>query len=245
MNALFYIFSSLALVSSIMVIQALNPVHSVLFLILVFFNSAAVLLLLGLDFFALIFLVVYVGAIAVLFLFVIMMLSIKDAEINEKRLRYLPIGAVLAFGFALEIFLVVNNDFIPLDTLYPTAIFKALQQDENLLQGQSVLSQHLQIGDKDSFGYDIIRSQNLYVLGGLANQWTEWSGLPSTWSNIETIGLYIYTYYFFFFLLASIILLVAMIGAIVLTMSKGVDRQRQKVFQQNTREFAGTVSRFA
>ena len=84
MNLLFYIFSSFALVSGIMVIQARNPVHSVLFLILVFFNSAGLLLLLGLDFFALIFLVVYVGAIAVLFLFVIMMLNIKLAEINEK-----------------------------------------------------------------------------------------------------------------------------------------------------------------
>ena len=91
MNLLFYFFASLALVSGIMVIQARNPVHSVLFLILVFFNSAGLLILLGLEFFAMIFLVVYVGAIAVLFLFVVMMLNIKLAEISEKRLRYLPI----------------------------------------------------------------------------------------------------------------------------------------------------------
>ena len=87
MNLLFYFFASLALVSGIMVIQARNPVHSVLFLILVFFNSAGLLILLGLEFFAMIFLVVYVGAIAVLFLFVVMMLNIKLAEISEKKTK--------------------------------------------------------------------------------------------------------------------------------------------------------------
>lgn len=215
MNLLFYVFSSFALVSGIMVIQARNPVHSVLFLILVFFNSAALLLLLGLDFFALIFLVVYVGAIAVLFLFVIMMLNIKLAEINEKRLRYLPIGGVLLFLFALEIFLIVDNDLIPL--LPNEEIFVSLQS----LPLQTPLDKYT-----------------------TSAAWLEWSQLPSTSSNIEAIGMYIYTYYFFFFLEASLILLVAMIGAIVLTMSKGVSIKRQKVFQQNTREFAETVSRF-
>jgi NADH:ubiquinone oxidoreductase subunit 6 (subunit J) len=106
---LLFIFSSLALVSGIMVIQSRNPVHSVLFLILVFFNAAGLLILLGLDFFAMIFLVVYIGAIAVLFLFVVMMLNIKLAEINEKKLRYLPIGGLLGILFLFEIFLIVDN----------------------------------------------------------------------------------------------------------------------------------------
>src|SRR6476646_8217705 len=114
MDLLFYIFSSLALLAGIMVIQSRNPVHSVLFLILVFFNAAGLLILLGLDFFAMIFLVVYVGAIAVLFLFVVMMLNIKLAEINEKKLRYLTIGGLLGVLFLFEIFLIVDNDLIPL-----------------------------------------------------------------------------------------------------------------------------------
>src|SRR6478735_5134102 len=114
MNFLFYLFSSLALLSGIMVIQSRNPVHSVLFLILVFFNAAGLLILLGLDFFAMIFLVVYVGSIAVLFLFVVMMLNIKLAEINEKKLRYLPVGGVLGLLFLFEILLLVDNDLIPL-----------------------------------------------------------------------------------------------------------------------------------
>lgn len=199
MNFLFYFFSSLALISGIMVIQARNPVHSVLYLILVFFNSAGLLILLGLDFFAMIFLVVYVGAIAVLFLFVVMMLNIKLAEINEKKLRYLPIGGLLGLLFLFEIFLIVDNDLIPL--LDPT------------------LAAHLS-------GVDFV----------------EWSTLLSTVPNIEAVGQCLYTYYFYFFLVASLILLVAMIGAIVLTMHKGIHVKRQKVFEQNTREFAKTIS---
>lgn len=190
MDKLFYLFSSLSLVSGAMVIRAKNPVHSVLFLILVFLNSAGLLIMLGLDFFAMIFLVVYVGAIAVLFLFVVMMLNIKLAEINEKRLRYLPIGGFLGILFLLEIFVIVDNDLI------------------------AVLDGDL----------------NLSLI--------HWASMKSSLYNISALGNIIYTYYFYLFSLASIILLVAMIGAIVLTMHKGVLHKRQQVFQQNTREFA-------
>ena len=108
-----YFFSSLALASGILVIRARNPVHSVLFLILVFCQAAGLLLLQNLDFFAMIFLVVYVGAIAVLFLFVVMMLNIKLAEISERKLRYVPIGGFLGLLFLGEMILIVNNDLIP------------------------------------------------------------------------------------------------------------------------------------
>ena len=100
-NSLFYLFSTLALVSGEMVIQARNPVHSVLYLILVFFNAAGLIILLGLDYFAMIFLVAYVGvgAMTVLFLFVVMMLNINLAEFNEKRLRYLFMATLLCLLF--------------------------------------------------------------------------------------------------------------------------------------------------
>jgi NADH-ubiquinone oxidoreductase chain 6 len=208
MNFLFYLFSSLALLAGIMVIQARNPVHSVLFLILVFFNVAGLLVLLGLDFFAMIFLVVYVGAIAVLFLFVVMMLNIKLAEINEKKLRYLPIGGLLGILFLFEMFLIVDNDLIPL------------------------LS--------NSKATNISSITEIYSL-----EFTDWSAILETVTNINAVGQLIYTYYFFFFLLASLILLVAMIGAIVLTMHKGVHVKRQEVFEQNTREFAKTVTKLS
>ena len=207
-----------------MVSQSKNPVHSVLFLILVFFNSAGLLLLLGLDFFALIFLVVYVGAIAVLFLFVVMMLNIKLAEINEKKLRYLPIGGILGFLFLLILFLIIDNDLIP-----------HLPYRESLLL-ESVQSSQSEGVTWNTASYGEMISDTSF---------TQWSHLLDTVTNIEAIGIYMYTYYFFFFLLASLILLIAMIGAIVLTMSKTVSIKRQKVFQQNTRSFADTVSRFS
>lgn len=114
MNTLFYIFASLMLMSGVMVIQSRNPVYSVLFLILVFFHGAALLLLLGLDFFAMTFLVVYVGAIAVLFLFVVMMLNINVSELQERRLRYLPMGGVLGLLFVLEGLVILDVDLVPL-----------------------------------------------------------------------------------------------------------------------------------
>ena len=205
MDFLFYLFSSFALISGVMVIQAKNPVHSVLFLILVFFNSAGLLIMLGLDFFAMIFLVVYVGAIAVLFLFVVMMLNIKLAEINEKRLRYLPIGGFLGILFLLEIFVIVDNDLIP------------LLHDPSVTTGMT----------------------NLSLV------FTQWAVIKESANNISALGGIIYTYYFYFFCMASLILLVAMIGAIVLTMHKGVTHKRQQVFQQNTREFAKTVAKIS
>lgn len=205
MDFLFYLFSSFALISGVMVIQAKNPVHSVLFLILVFFNSAGLLIMLGLDFFAMIFLVVYVGAIAVLFLFVVMMLNIKLAEINEKRLRYLPIGGFLGILFLLEIFVIVDNDLIP------------LLHDPSVTTGMT----------------------NLSLV------FTQWAVIKESANNISALGSIIYTYYFYFFCMASLILLVAMIGAIVLTMHKGVTHKRQQVFQQNTREFAKTVAKIS
>ena len=105
--ALFYFFSGIALFSAIMVISARNPVHSVLFLILVFCNSAGLLILLEAEFLALLFIVVYVGAIAVLFLFVVMMLNVKISEVQDEVLQYLPIGGLIGIVFLLEIFLII------------------------------------------------------------------------------------------------------------------------------------------
>lgn len=108
-----------------MAIRAKNPVHSVSFSIPVFLNTSGLLVLLGPDSSAMIFLVVYVGAIAVSSSFVVMMLNIKIAEIHENVLRYLPVGGIIGLIFLLEIFFIVDNDYIPilptkLNTTYPT-----------------------------------------------------------------------------------------------------------------------------
>ncbi|KAJ1681276.1 hypothetical protein LUZ63_023503 [Rhynchospora breviuscula] len=104
------VLSSFALVSGLMVVRAKNPVHSVLFFILVFCNTSGLLILLGLDFFAMIFLVVYIGAIAVLFLFVVMMFNIQIAEIHEEVLRYLPVSGIIGLIFWWEMFFILDNE---------------------------------------------------------------------------------------------------------------------------------------
>ena len=261
---LFYIFSSIALISGVMVIRSKNPVHSVLFLILVFCNAAGLLILLDLDFFAMIFLVVYVGAIAVLFLFVVMMLNIKLAEIHENVLRYLPIGGLIGLIFLFEVLLVVDNDLIPVLSASPifiesSSLFSFLELLSYKIKGLSLLfnpnisySEYLK--DIENLNNTLLSSslskisempfgqfpmkdfQSFHYLS-----YTQWPSKIENITNIEALGQLIYTYYFYFFILASIILLIAMIGAIVLTMHKGVDVKRQEVFEQNNREFAQTV----
>ncbi len=106
---LFYVFSCVAVASAFMVIAARNPVHSVLFLILAFVNAAGLFMLLGAEFLAMILIVVYVGAVAVLFLFVIMMLDVDFAVLKEGFLQYLPIGALIGALVLIELLLVVGG----------------------------------------------------------------------------------------------------------------------------------------
>ena len=105
----FYLFAFVAIASAVMVISARNPVHSVLFLILAFFNAAGLFVLMGAEFLAMILVVVYVGAVAVLFLFVVMMLDINFAELREGFLQYLPIGALIGIILLAELILVVGS----------------------------------------------------------------------------------------------------------------------------------------
>src|ERR1700688_1301118 len=102
----FYLFSAVLIGAALMVIASRNPVHSVLFLILAFFNAAALFILLGAEFVALILLIVYVGAVAVLFLFVVMMLDIEFAELRQGALQYLPFGGLVGVILAAELVLV-------------------------------------------------------------------------------------------------------------------------------------------
>lgn len=110
----FCLFSSLALLSSVLVIISKNPIYSVLFLILSFCNVSALLFLLNLEFLPITFLVVYVGAIAVLFLFVIMTLNVKLTEMKAETLHFLPVASLLAVVFGLEIFVLTRVEFAPL-----------------------------------------------------------------------------------------------------------------------------------
>ena len=104
----FYLFAGVCVASAVMVIASRNPVHSVLFLILAFVNAAGLFVLMGAEFLAMILIVVYVGAVAVLFLFVVMMLDVDFAELRQGFLNYLPIGGVIAFIFLVELVLVLG-----------------------------------------------------------------------------------------------------------------------------------------
>ena len=175
-GAFFYIFAFITIASALMVITVRNPVHGVLFLILAFFNSAGLFLLLGAEFLAMILVVVYVGAVMVLFLFVVMMLDVDFAEMRAGFMKYLPIGAAVGVVLLVELSLVIGAW-----TITP----QSLAQRASPIPGGTV-------------------------------------------TNTEALGSILYTDYVYFFELAGVILLVAMIGAIVLTL-----RQREGVKRQN------------
>ncbi len=105
----FYVFAAIAVLSGLMVISARNPVHSVLFLILAFFNAAGLFVLLGAEFLAMILVVVYVGAVAVMFMFVVMMLDINFVELRQGFLRYLPVGGLIGLVLLVELLLIVGS----------------------------------------------------------------------------------------------------------------------------------------
>lgn len=188
------LFASLALLSACLVIQVTNPVHSVLFLILVFLNCAAILLLLGLEFFAMTILIVYIGAIAVLFLFVVMMLNIKLESIVEHKQRYFPIAGVLGGIFLFEMFSLIDHYSSTLNpgvTPYPLVV--------------------------------------------------NWYDIYTTATNVEAIGLCVYTFYSAYLVMAGLILLIAMVGAIALTHHQQTSVKTQKIYLQNARQFNKTV----
>ena len=187
----FYLFATVAVASAFMVIAARNPVYSVLFLILTFFNSAGLFVLLGAEFLALILVVVYVGAVAVLFLFVVMMLDVDFAELSEGFLQYMPIGATIGLILLLELILVFGA----------SATLPASQN----IEGAGLLS---------------------VTPEGIS---------PEGISNAEAIGRVLYTDYIYFFQAAGAVLLVAMIGAIVLTLVPSSNPRRQNIAAQNLR----------
>ena len=184
----FYLFSAVLIASAVMVIASRNPVHSVLFLILAFFNAAGLFVLLGAEFLAMILMIVYVGAVAVLFLFVVMMLDIDFAELKRGTLQYLPFGAIMGIVLAVEL------GMIGLIWTAP------------------------------------------------ATQVALASATPSGVSNTTALGMILYTDYVYYFQIAGLVLLVAMIGAIVLTLRSRPGVRRQSIAAQNARTPGAAMS---
>ncbi len=187
----FYLFAAVAVAAAVMVISARNPVHSVLFLILAFFNAAALFVLMGAEFLAMILVVVYVGAVAVLFLFVVMMLDVSTTELREGFLQYLPLGGVIGLVLLAELLMVLGgwliDPGIAANRAHPTPPLAEI-------------------------------------------------------SNTEALGRILFTDYIYLFQAAGMVLLVAMVGAIVLTMRRREGVRRQRVASQVARRVEDTVT---
>jgi NADH-quinone oxidoreductase subunit J len=190
----FYLFAGICVASAVMVIVSRNPVHSVLYLILAFVNASGLFILMGAEFLGMMLIVVYVGAVAVLFLFVIMMLDVDFVELREGFMQYLPVGLVIGGIFVFELLLAVG-------------------------------------------GWAINPSVTKNIT----------AAIPNNISNTEALGLVLYTKYIHYFQLAGMVLLVAMIGAIVLTLRHKVMVKRQDINVQNARtpELAMSVRKVA
>lgn len=230
-NLLFYLFGSITLISSIMVIISKNPIHSVVSLILTFTNVTGLLILLKIEFLAMMFIVIYVGAVAVLFLFVVMMLNIKLNELSDNFVRYLPIGALISLIFFLEIFLILYSHFVPFNKVNSSDSLTMLFVDNPTLWEMS-------ISDID-FLTEVLLNNSIADSFESTNQ--SWFSLIKPISNIESLGYLIYTEFFYHYLMASLILLVSMIGAIVLTMNKKETVKKQLIFKQVERTFDDAV----
>lgn len=246
---LFLFFGFFVLFSAFMVIRSKNPVYSVLFLILVFCNSAGLLLLLNLDFFALIFLIVYVGAIAVLFLFVVMMLNIKFTEVQESIFHYLPIGGFIGLIFFVEFYFLFHQEFVPLlmvSTSWFSAVdltlqFYALSVLSFLMYGFTTSNFSQRFNHYSSHFFKEL--ENLDQFTNQSVDYLIWPTFINSKTPVEALGQVLYTYYFYFFLIASLILLIAMIGAIMLTLNPHRAVKRQEIFEQNARDFSKTVQK--
>ena len=186
----FYLFAGVCIASAFMVIASKNPVHSVLYLILAFVNASGLFVLMGAEFLAMILVVVYVGAVAVLFLFVVMMLDVDFVELRQGFLTYLPVGGLVGIVLLAELLIVLGGWVFTPDI------------------GMAVA---LPIPPADQV------------------------------SNTAALGAVLYTRYVFFFQAAGMILLVAMVGAIVLTLRHKVGVKRQSIAAQNARSPATGV----
>ena len=186
----FYMFASITIAAAVMVISARNPVHSVFFLIMAFFNAAGLFVLMGAEFIAMILVVVYVGAVAVLFLFVVMMLDIGFVELRQGFLQYLPIGGLVGIVLLAELLMITGGWlFAP------------------------------EVGGMRAFP----------------------TPSPDQVTNTHAIGRILYTDYIYLFQGAGMVLLVAMVGAIVLTLRSREGVRKQRISDQINRRREDTI----
>ncbi|MEI6558453.1 MAG: NADH-quinone oxidoreductase subunit J [Rhodospirillaceae bacterium] len=189
-SLVFYLFATALLVAGVMVISARNPVHSVLFLILAFFLGAGLFVLLGAEFLAMTLVIVYVGAVAVLFLFVVMMLDVSFAQMRQGFLRYLPVGGLIGLVLLAELVLVMSHWAKPVALAKPDSPIPPVDQV----------------------------------------------------ANAHALGHVLYTQYVYLFQASGLILLIAMVGAIVLTLRSHAHTRHQNISDQINRRAEDVVA---
>jgi NADH:ubiquinone oxidoreductase subunit 6 (subunit J) len=200
MNTLFYTFSVGSLLSAIIMVRAKNPIHSVFYLILTFLNCSGLFCLLGLEYFALVNLLVYVGALAILFLFVVMLLNISLTEIIAHQRGTYPIASLF---LALLILL---------------SLFALLQPTSNLILAP-------------------LLNPNLLENSIVSLDYNMWGNLNNIGSNVKQLGVALYTLHTDLLIIASLLLLVAIVGAVALTLKRRAQAPQQDVFVQHNRDF--------
>jgi NADH:ubiquinone oxidoreductase subunit 6 (subunit J) len=257
-NYLLIIFCCLSLLCSVLVIISKNPIHSILYLILVFCNVTFVLIILGIEFIAIIFLIVYVGAIAVLFLFVVMMLNIKILELDEVFWKYIPVGLLISSIFLFQIFFLIfkfnvvevcslffYDGFFSLKKVYFENCYPGSFGDFSFVNGvyyynSPVTTVSVDFKDlllslyKEDWVVFIFNKSFFHDANSL--------NLAFELTNTELLGWLIYTYTFFIFLVVSLILLIAMIGSIILVLNQNINIKRQLVFRQTLRDLKSSVT---
>jgi NADH-quinone oxidoreductase subunit J len=210
-DLLFGLFSLLTLLTSFLVVTTPSPIHAVLFLVGSFASSGSLLILFGAEYIGIIFFILYVGAISVVFLFVIMMLDIKQAELKEtlrgRLARYFPVGGVLSFVVLGFLIYALANDS---SVMYSTSIFTFISQDAGTA---TELTQMVNTNAHEA-------------------PYLTWYALADSVTNLEALGLVLYTHYFLHFILASMLLLVSMIIVIVLTGFRYEHIKHQDLFDQ-------------
>jgi len=208
-DTLFSLFSLLAIASAFVVVTTPNPIHAVLFLVSSFAGAGCLLILFGAEYLGVTFIVVYVGAVAIVFLFVIMMLNIKHATLKEsvrgRIARYLPVGGVLSFLSLVAILTVLSIDM-----------------------QSSMFSMNALPSESSSLTVSCVENaQN--------SPYTSWVTVADRVTNLEALGLVLYTHYFLHFILAAMLLLVSMILVIVLTGFRNEYIKHQDLFEQMNR----------
>ena len=209
-DVLFYLFSLLAIASAFVVVTTPNPIHAILFLVASFAASGSLLVLFGAEYLGVTFIVVYVGAVAIVFLFVIMMLNIKHATLKEtvrgRIARYFPMGGIIAF-VSLAAILYILSETMAANNMV----------NWSLLAESSALSSSV-------------------ALNATNSPYLTWVTLADSVTNLEAMGLILYTHYFLHFILAAMLLLVSMILVIVLTGLRNEYVKHQDLFEQMNRQ---------